>query len=660
MSKEARRRWEGRDQISKSVDFNIDGTDTDDVTITSVYANNTGQLVSQQQQIGAAGEIRTIDFDFDDAGRIERINYPSLNYVDYSFNERSLIETISCNGNLIGTFGYDSFNRINQKDLSFGSNEIVSLGITYNDYSEPVEFKWAQNGGLDELLRYEYDYDSVGKRLNKFKAHNPDMSDLYIYDSVNRLTDFKRGTLSEPDRDSIVGTPARQEEWTLDELYNWMQWKLDGNTESRTHNQVNEITSIDTQQPEYDGLGNLTEVTVNGTVYRFEFDIFNRLVKVRDGQDTILAEYIYDASDRRIAKIIHEGETQTKVEYVLSEKGQVIEQYVDGALDRFFVFGIYVDEPLMMQTNTNDKYFYCTDAQYSVTCLLDEYGDIVERYDYTPYGTMEVYTDAGTDSLWFTADDEYNENNEIGNLFRFTGQQYDKETGLSYFRTRYFSPYLGRFLSRDTAGFNDGYNLYAAYFILNMTDPSGQGWWADLRKNVSQFVKGFFNDIIITPIGISGGLKKTINGLLFDEDDWWYKNSKEFIEWRQERLAIFKKYLQEKPWVLDIISISLLFTADPAFNAFVSAALGTYARGGRPGEVWGAASLGAIMVGVLQVPFKGSQEIARGMEWPLLFVSSKALELLHQRSAVKRSIEKVGPPETIEWDLFDWLKDAVF
>jgi len=45
--------------------------------------------------------------------------------------------------------------------------------------------------------------------------------------------------------------------------------------------------------------------------------------------------------------------------------------------------------------------------------------------------------------------------------YYFTGRRYDPETGLFYYRNRYYSADLGRWLSPDPAGFVDGPNLYA-------------------------------------------------------------------------------------------------------------------------------------------------------------------------------------------------------
>nr|WP_267461080.1 RHS repeat-associated core domain-containing protein [Acinetobacter guillouiae] len=54
------------------------------------------------------------------------------------------------------------------------------------------------------------------------------------------------------------------------------------------------------------------------------------------------------------------------------------------------------------------------------------------------------------------------ENSEIiSNNIRFQGQYFDEETGLHYNRYRYYSPYVGRFVSKDPIGLLGGNNSYA-------------------------------------------------------------------------------------------------------------------------------------------------------------------------------------------------------
>jgi RHS repeat-associated protein len=62
-----------------------------------------------------------------------------------------------------------------------------------------------------------------------------------------------------------------------------------------------------------------------------------------------------------------------------------------------------------------------------------------------------------------------------GNPWTFTGRRLDQETGLMYFRFRYYDTGLGRFIGRDPLGYVDGANMYQYCFSdpLNFTDPFG-------------------------------------------------------------------------------------------------------------------------------------------------------------------------------------------
>src|SRR5262249_9477384 len=79
--------------------------------------------------------------------------------------------------------------------------------------------------------RFKYGYDRDGNRLYRDNLLNNNFDELYHangasngYDSLNQLTDFRRGPLSDANSDGVpdtVTTAARSQGWTLDALGNW-------------------------------------------------------------------------------------------------------------------------------------------------------------------------------------------------------------------------------------------------------------------------------------------------------------------------------------------------------------------------------------------------------------------------------------------------------
>jgi RHS repeat-associated protein len=119
----------------------------------------------------------------------------------------------------------------------------------------------------------------------------------------------------------------------------------------------------------------------------------------------------------------------------------------------------YIDEPIAMVRSwgtTSDTVWYLQGNNYNVEALTNRTGAIVERYAYTPYGEPTVYTAAGTDGKWFTSDDVTASVSARGNALTFQGRELDAETGVYYFRNRYYSAQMGRFVSRDPLGFGAG------------------------------------------------------------------------------------------------------------------------------------------------------------------------------------------------------------
>ena len=85
-----------------------------------------------------------------------------------------------------------------------------------------------------------------------------------------------------------------------------------------------------------------------------------------------------------------------------------------------------------------------------------------------------------------------------------TGREFDKETGLYYYRARYYDPMEGRFVSKDPIGYKGGINIYAYTNNnpLNFTDATGLS--ADCCK---QKVEDTYNQCLKSFNVLDTGLK---------------------------------------------------------------------------------------------------------------------------------------------------------
>jgi len=112
--------------------------------------------------------------------------------------------------------------------------------------------------------------------------------------------------------------------------------------------------------------------------------------------------------------------------------------------------------------------YYHTDALGSIYGRTDEDGFLFEGMEYDIYGKPVI--------------EHYDDPSQLRspNRYLFTGREYHSATELYYYRARWYSPTLARFLQRDPAGFDILLSLYT-YVGNNPVahkDPQGL-WWCD-------------------------------------------------------------------------------------------------------------------------------------------------------------------------------------
>ncbi|MCX6033147.1 MAG: right-handed parallel beta-helix repeat-containing protein [Chloroflexi bacterium] len=321
----------------------------------------------------------------------------------------------------------------------------VSTTLTYNAGAFVTRLlSRSPNGGVTfSDLRYAYD-----KSGNVVSATDPSTGSgqagttTYTYDATYRLT--------------AVSGPGLNETYSYD---------ASGNRRSKggltsTYDAANQlVSSSDGTTYTYDANGNLRTKTKAGQTTTYTWDGLDRLVRI-DFPDGAYAAYAYDAQGHRVSKRDRAG---TLTYYVYDGLNLALEANAAGGVIATYVYD-GLDHPLAM-TRGGTTYFYVADRLGSIVALTNGAGGLVVSYRYDPWGN--VLATGGS-------------NPNLANPFRFTGREWDAESGLYYYRARYYDPQVGRFISRDPQRgrlrqpLTLNPYLYARNDPTNLTDPTGE------------------------------------------------------------------------------------------------------------------------------------------------------------------------------------------
>ena len=329
---------------------------------------------------------------------------------------------------------YDPAGRLARIDFP----NAVATDVTYDAEGRPASIVHAQ--APSELARFDYGFFADGLVQS---IAEPGGTRAFTYDATQQLT--------------AGGKP------TAPEIYNY---DAEGNrnsshlSASHQHDAANRLIQDDSHCYAYDANGNLiskTELAAGacaGPMTAYSWDVRNRLVRI-DFPDLTVATYRYDALDRRIEKDV--GGVVTR--YVYDDDDILLEFDGANALQARYGHGIEVDQPLVMERG-GLSHFYHADHLGSIRLITDGAGLAVNGYDYDAFGNFEPTTVA-----------------PIASPYAFTAREHDPESGLHYYRARYYDPSIGRFIGEDplACGSNDP-NLYRYVFNtpVNSTDPNGE------------------------------------------------------------------------------------------------------------------------------------------------------------------------------------------
>ncbi|HZM98110.1 MAG TPA: RHS repeat-associated core domain-containing protein, partial [Pyrinomonadaceae bacterium] len=162
------------------------------------------------------------------------------------------------------------------------------------------------------------------------------------------------------------------------------------------------------------------------------------------------AAFQYDSFGRRTSKTVNSQSSQ-----YLYDGPRVVQELSGGVPTANMLNGSDVDERHSCSCGGSNNTIL-SDALGSALALTDASGAVQTQYTYDAFGNTA------------------NSGSASSNSSQYTGRENDG-TGLYYYRSRYYSPALQRFISQDPIGLAGGMNLYAyvGNSPVNLTDPFG-------------------------------------------------------------------------------------------------------------------------------------------------------------------------------------------
>jgi RHS repeat-associated protein len=147
------------------------------------------------------------------------------------------------------------------------------------------------------------------------------------------------------------------------------------------------------------------------------------------------------------------------VNYVY-DGAQAIAEVTGGAVSATILTGLNLDEVLARYAASGNR-TYLTDALNTVIAQANDTQAIENYYTYTPYGETQTLGPDG------------------GNPIQYTAREND-QTGLYYYRARYYDPVLKVFYAEDPIGLRGGGNVraYVGGDPVNRRDPLGLVQWS--------------------------------------------------------------------------------------------------------------------------------------------------------------------------------------
>jgi len=366
-----------------------------------------------------------ISYNYDAAGNRTKLKVNGATYASYTYDAVNRVISLADSANLSFNYSYDAANRLTARSAPNG----VTSSYAYDDLDRLTGMMHA--AGATTLSGNLYTYNNANN-ISSWTTASAQRA--YTYDALNRLTGASNFELP-------------TENYSYDAVGNRTASHL---STSYSYQPFNKLMSTASASYSYDNNGNLVhKIDASGT-RDFYYDEENRLTQVTLPNGSTV-NYKYDGLGRRIQRTTNAGASER---YIYDGADALIDLNADWSVATTYLNGSGIDNHLRQTSATTGVSYFLTDHLGSTAGLTDASGNLVEQSAYDSFGNS-----AGSPRT----------------RYGYTGRERDPDTGLLYYRARFYDPQVGRFISEDPIGLGGGINQfgYVGNNPQNRVDPSG-------------------------------------------------------------------------------------------------------------------------------------------------------------------------------------------
>jgi RHS repeat-associated protein len=414
------------------------------------------------------------EYHYDALNRLENVLAKSAGVPDftllYTYTALGQAESVTDNWGVRVGSTYDNRNRLAKRDWQGPGVDPARVDFAHDASGNRVRTdRFADLAGVNRIGRTTNAYNLAGIVTNI--THLGPAAEVlakydYAFDAANQIRQWSiNHQLSTFGYDgtgqltNALNTAQPNENFRFDANGNRVGAQSGG---SYVVGRNNQILGDGTNRYAYDAEGNLTSRsnTLTGLVSSYYWDHRNRLVSVLDrnpgGVVMQTVTFVYDAMNRRLSKTVNGQVTR----FLYNGDDSWADLDGSSTVTARYLHGARIDELLACQRVSDGRGWYLTDHLGTVRDIANAAGVAVAHVDYSSFGqVLGVSNPAAVDR------------------FLFTGRELDEETGLYFYRARYYSAQIARFVSNDPIGFDAGdANIYryVRNSPLTTTDPTGQ------------------------------------------------------------------------------------------------------------------------------------------------------------------------------------------